>query len=395
MALTDTEVRNAKPKERPYKLYDEKGLYLIVTPKGGKWWRFNYRFQGKQKTLSLGTYPEVTLKEAREKRDELRKKIANKEDPSIARKSSSVMLFGDLAWDWYESRKASWTPNHAETVVGRLKNYIIPAFGKKPLSSINTPEVFQFLKQLQAEGKIETAHRVKQIISMIFRYAIVNGSASYDPTSSLGRGMLISPRANHYPTLLEPEKIGGLMRAIDGYESIIVRYALKLLALTFLRPGELRHGRWEEVDLEEAIWEIPAERMKLKKPHLVPLSRQAIQAFSNLKLFTGDSSYVFPSTRDRNRPISDMTLNAALRRMGFSTKEEITSHGFRAMARTILHERLGYSPDVIELQLAHAVPDRLGEAYNRTKFLEERKRMMQDWADYLDSVKNSSQEIPS
>lgn len=387
MALTDTEVRNAKPKEKPYKIYDEKGLYLIVTPRGGKWWRLNYRFQGKQKTISLGTYPEVTLKEAREKRDAFRKRLAQGEDPARSKKSSSEILFEDLAWQWFSCRKASWAPYHAQTVLERLRKYIIPALGKQPVSSITTPNVFQLLNQLQAEGKIETAHRVKQIISMIFRFGIVNGSATYDPASSIGRGMLIPSRPKHYPTLLDPKKIGGLMRAIDGYESIIVKYALKLLALTFVRPGELRKAEWKEVNLTEAIWEIPEERMKIKKPHIVPLSRQAVEALSNLNLFTGNSRYLFPSTRDKNRPISNMTLNAALRRMGFSTKEDITSHGFRAMARTILHERLGYAPDVIELQLAHSVPDRLGEAYNRTRFLEERRRMMQDWADFLDRVK--------
>lgn len=244
------------------------------------------------------------------------------------------------------------------------------------------------LHRIEDSGKIETAHRVKQIVSMIFRYGIIKGVVQRDPAMELGRGVLLSIKANYYPTILEPDKIGTFLRAIHGYEHFIVRHAIKLLVLTFVRPGELHHIEWSEVNLDDVLWEIPAEKMKMKRPHIVPLSRQAVEVLDSIFRVTEDNIYVFPGTRGRDRPISNATINAALQRMGYNTKEDITAHGFRAMARTILHERLKFPPEVIEHQLAHAVPDVLGEAYNRTKFLEERKQMMQAWADYLDGLKN-------
>lgn len=383
--LSDVKVKNAKPKEKMYKLYDEKGLYLIVAPSGGKWWRFDYHYNDKRKTLSLGVYPEVTLRGAREKRDQARKLLAEGREPSSV-KEEKTNTFRNLARDWFKNRKASWTPRHAETIEQRMRRYIEPSLGEKLVSEITTPEVFDILQEIQQSGKIETAHRVKQIISMIFRYGIVKGVAERDPATDLGRGALITPKPKHYPTILDPDKIGALMRAIDGYESLVVRYALKLLALTFVRPGELRYASWNEINFEDVLWEIPAEKMKMKRSHIVPLSRQAVAVLENIRTFTGKYPLIFPGTRGKDRPISEVTMNAALRRMGYNTTKDITSHGFRAMARTILHEKLNFSPEVIEHQLAHAVPDNLGEAYNRTKFVDERRNMMQDWADYLDSL---------
>ncbi|MEM3484522.1 MAG: integrase arm-type DNA-binding domain-containing protein [Candidatus Methanomethyliaceae archaeon] len=387
MALTDLKVKNAKPGERPYKMYDEKGLYLLVTPSGGKWWRLRYTYRGKEKTISLGTYPRVSLKEARERRDRMREILASGLDPSSSRKKTEIesLTFRDIVWRWYNAKKPTWAPVYAETLAGRIRNYVEPLFGHMIPDEINPPEIYRALARIQEEGKLELAYRIKQIVSMAYRYAIVNGLATRDPTSDLGKGVLITPKTKYRPTILEPERIGELMRAINGYESVIVRSALRLLALTFVRPGELRGARWDEIKWDERLWEIPPHRTKMRRPHLVPLSMQALKVIEGMKIFSKGRTHVFPSSLSGDRPISENTLNAALRRMGFSTKEEITSHGFRAMARTILHERLGYPPDVIEIQLGHKVPDRLGEAYNRAKFLEERRRMMQDWADYLDS----------
>jgi len=385
--ISDVKIRNAKPKKKMYKLYDQNGLYLIVAPSGGKWWRFDYMHNGKRKTLSFGTYPKVSLKDAREKRDEAKRFLTDGIEPSVMKKE--MVAFGSLAQEWFDNKRTSWSPRHVETIEQRIRTYIDPAFGKRPVQEITTPEIFKFLQGIQQTGKIETAHRVKQIISMIFRYGIVKGVATRDPASDLGRGMLVTSKPKHYPTILDPVKVGALMRAIDGYESLIVRCALKLLALTFVRPGELRCARWEEIHFEDALWEIPPERMKMKRPHIVPLSNQAISVLKNVRVFTGKYPYIFPATRGKDRPISEMTMNAALQRMGYNTSRDITPHGFRAMARTILHEKLKFPPEVIEHQLAHAVSDNLGEAYNRTKFLDERKTMMQAWADYLDQVKTT------
>ena len=394
MPLTDIRIRNARPRKKPYKMYDASGLYLLVTPSGGKWWRFNYLLKGKQKTISLGVYPDVSLKEARNRRDRGKDLLAEGGDPSAmrkAQKTDGAMTYGELTMEWFENRKSTWVKRHAETVLQRINNYILPAFGDTPVTGITTPLLYKFLQGIEQSGKIETAHRVKQITSMIFRYGIVKGVAERDPASDLGRGMLTPSRPQHYATILEPAKIGALMRAIDGYEYVLVRCALKLLSLTFVRPGELRNARWEEFRLDERLWEIPAEKMKMKREHVVPLSKQAIALLKELRSFSSylKSEYLFPSLRSRQRPISDVTMHAALRRMGYDTKKDITPHGFRAMARTILHERLKFPPEVIEHQLAHAVPDALGEAYNRTKFIDERKKMMQAWADYLDTVKTS------
>ncbi len=391
MVLTNILLKNATPKTKPYKVFDGQGLYVVVTPAGNKLWRFDYSINRKRKTLSLGMYPAVSLKEARIKRDEAKVLLSKGVDPSTAKgkTGNQKLTFGELAIEWYNKRKGTWMPRHDKTVEQRIRLYILPTIGKRAVSDITAPELYAVLRVIEESGKIETAHRVKQIISMIFRYGIIKGEADRDPVADLGRGVLTPSKPKHYPTILDPKQIGALMRAIDGYEYLLVRYAMKLLAYTFVRPGELRHAEWQEIKFNDSLWEIPAEKMKMKKEHIVPLSRQAIEVLRLIHRFTGDGVYVFPGTRGKDRPISDVTINAALQRMGYDTKKDITAHGFRAMARTILHERLRFPAEVIEHQLAHAVPDALGEAYNRTKFIEERKEMMQAWADYLDTLKES------
>lgn len=389
MSLTDIKVKNARPKDKLYKLFDMNGLYLLITPSGGKWWRFDYLYQKKRKTISLGTYPKVSLREARQKRGEAKQLLADGIDPSGHKKSAQPenMTFGQLAMEWFENKKEMLSERYVVSVKQRIEKYIIPSLGEKIAASITAPEIYKVLHEIELLGTYEITHKVRQVISMIFRYGIVKGVVERDPASDLGKGVLIPVKRKHQPALLEPKAIGALIRAIDNYPYIIARCAMQLLALTFVRPGELRKAAWREIDFEGALWEIPAERMKLKRPHIVPLSRQALGVLRTIHFFTGNGIYVFPSNRGKDRPISDMTINAALQRMGYNTREEITAHGFRAMARTLLHEKLRFPPEVIEHQLSHVVPDILGEAYNRTRFIDERKRMMQVWADYLYKLK--------
>ncbi len=388
MPLTNIDIKNAKPKEKPYKLYDAGGLYLIVTPSGGKWWRFDYKIGAKRKTLSLGTFPRVSLKDARQKKDDAKRIIEAGSDPSTAKKLDKTTneTFGELTNEWFESKKDSWVQTHAESVIQRINNYIKDEFGDKPIADINANAIYNFLRQIEKSGKVETAHRVKQIMGMIFRYGIAKGIAERNPVADLGKGMLAPPRPKHFPTITDPVKVGELLRAIDGYDTLMIRYALQFHILTFVRPGELRHAEWSEIKWDDAMWEIPPEKMKKRRAHIVPLSKQAIEILSKLNAFTGKNRLLFPGLGGA-RPISEVTLNASLRRLGYDTSKDITSHGVRAMARTLLHERLGFPPEIIEHQLAHAVPDMLGEAYNRTKFISERRLMMQKWADYLDELR--------
>lgn len=388
LPLTNVDIRNARPKEKPYKLYDTGGLYLLIAPSGGMWWRLDYKIGTKRKTISLGVYPGVSLKDARQKRDDAKKLIKDGIDPSHEKKikTATGKTVGELALGWFESKKNHWSPTHAESISQRIKNYIIPELGDTVISGITPHMAFNFLLQIEKSGKIETAHRVKHILGMIFRYGIAKGIVERNPVADLGKGMLTPSRHKHYPTIIEPAKVGELLRAIDGYDTLLIRYALLFHILTFVRPGELRHAEWSEIKRDDAVWEIPPEKMKKKRAHVVPLSRQALEIIDRLFTFTGRNRYLFPGWGTA-KPISEVTMNAALRRLGYDTGKDITSHGVRAMARTLLHERLNFPPEVIEHQLAHAVPDTLGEAYNRTKFIEERKAMMQAWADYLDTLR--------
>ena len=391
MPLTDTAIRNAKPKEKQYKLADEKGLYLLVK-KAGKYFRFDYRYAGKRKTLALGVYPGVKLKEAREKRDESRKLLQNAVDPAQYRKETKTMQkeqaansYEAVAREWFTKNKHIWTEGHSKTIIRRLELNIFPWLGMRPVASIIAPELLAVLRRIEDRGAFETAHRVKQICGQVFRYAIATGRAERDPSADL-RGALPPTKPQRMATITDPKKIGGLLRAIDGYEGhLITKCALRLAPLVFVRPGELRHAEWQEINFEQAEWKIPAEKMKMRSPHIVPLSIQTINVLREIEPLTGRSSYVFPSLRTSERPMSNNTVLAALRRLGYA-KEEMSGHGFRAMASTVLHEQ-GWPSDIIERQLAHAERNSIKAAYNHAQHLPERRKMMQAWADYLDQLR--------
>jgi len=399
MPLTDTAIRNAKPGAKPAKLFDERGLFLLVTPAGGKWWRLKYRFDGKEKQLSLGVYPDVGLKQARKRRDDSRKLLADGIDPSenrkatnSARTSSAANSFEVIAREWFAKFSPNWAPSHGDKIIRRLERDIFPWLGVRAIASINAPDLLTALRRIEDRGAVETAHRALQNCGQVFRYAIATGRAERDPTGDL-RGALPPVKQTHHAAITDPKAIGELLRAIDGYEgSFVTKCALRLAPLVFVRPGELRNAEWAEINLDLGEWNIPAERMKMREPHLVPLSTQAIKILRELYALTGNGRYVFPGARSSKRPMSDNAILAALRRMGIP-KDEMTGHGFRAMARTILDEVLGVRPDYIEHQLAHAVRDPNGRAYNRTAHLAERKKMMQQWADYLDAVKSGADVI--
>ena len=395
MPLTDTAIRAAKSAAKPVKLSDEKGLYLEVAPTGGKWWRLKYRFGGKEKRISLGVYPDVGLKLARERRDEARRLLADGIDPGEHRKAhksaradASANSFEAVAREWFTKMLPTWSPDHADKIIKRFERDVFPWIGGKPVADLNAPEVLSTIRRIEARGRLETAHRALQSCGQVFRYAVATGRAERDPTGDL-RGALPPTREKHMPAITDPAEVAALLRAIDAFRgTLIVKSALQLSPLVFVRPGELRQAEWAEIDLEKGEWNIPAERMKgwkrkgVTTPHLVPLAPQAVAILQGLHPLTGRGRHVFAG-RDPKKCMSNAAVNAALRRMGYESKTEMTGHGFRAMARTILHEELGVDREVIEHQLAHAVPDALGTAYNRTKFIKDRRAMMQRWADYL------------
>jgi len=401
-ALTEVKVRNAKPEMKPRKLFDGRGLFLLVTPSGGRWWRLKYRFGAKAKTLSLGIYPDVGLKEARERRDEARKLLATGVDPSAERKADraaqaaemarETSTFELVAREWFEKYSPIWAPGHAATVIRRLERDVFPWLGGRPVGEITAVELLEVLRRVEARGALETAHRIKQISGQVFRYAIATGRASRDPSADL-RGALPPVRENHHAALIKPADVAALLRAISGYKgSFVVRSALRLAPLVLVRPGELRKAEWSEFDLDGSIWRIPAERMKLRQEHLVPLSRQAVEVLRELNPLTGNGRYVFPSARTTSRPMSENAITAALRRMGYE-QGTMTAHGFRTMASTLLNE-MGWQADAIERQLAHAERAEVRGAYNRAQFLSERSRMMRAWADYLDDLTAGGAVIP-
>ncbi len=399
MPLTDAKVRNAKPKSKQFKIFDTDGLFLLISPAGGKWWRFKYRLRGKEKLISLGTYPEVSLAQARGRRDEARKQVADSIDPSQVRKAlkdatiQNESTFEIVAREWHTRFTPTWTPGHAKTIKSRLELNVFPWIGERPIIEIKAPELLMVLRRIESRGALETAHRVRAICGQVFRYAVATGRAERDPAADL-RGALPPVKPKHLSAITDPEKVAGLLRAIDGYQgSFVTKCALRLAPYLFVRPGELRQMEWVEIDLEAAEWIIPAEKMKIRQPHLVPLARQSVEILRALYPLTGAGRYVFPSPRTSKRPMSNNCVLSALRRMGFE-KDEMSGHGFRAMARTILDEVLQFRPDFIEHQLAHAVRDPNGRAYNRTAHLPERRKMMQTWADYLDGLKAGAKVIP-
>lgn len=395
MPLTDTAIRNAKPADKPVRLFDGGGLYLEIAPSGGKWWRLKYRFGGKEKRYSLGVYPEVPLAAARKKRDEAREKLAAGIDPGEAKKAekraslfAAAHSFEIVARSWMDERKTTVEPAQHDKTLARMENDVFPWLGKRPIAEIDAPEILVVLKRVDGRGARFTAHRIRSEISRVFRYGIKEGHCKADPARDLVDA--IPPaQTTHFASITDPEKVGEMLRAFDGFTGTFpVLCALRLAPMLFVRPGELRKAEWTQFDLDKGEWRYFVN--KTKTDHLVPLAAQAVAILRELHALTGEGVYVFPGARDRNRPMSEAAINAALRRLGYDTRTEITGHGFRAMARTILHEELEEKPEVIEHQLAHTVPDALGRAYNRTKFIKARRSMMQQWADYLDQLKGGA-----
>ena len=391
MSLTDIVCKNTKPSEKARKISDEKGLYLEVMPNGSKYWRMKYRFANKENRLSFGVYPEVSLAEAREKRDEARKILRNGIDPSQAKKEAKQInklkaenSFYQIANEWHETKKTGWTPRHAHYVIRRLEADVFPALGDRPINQIKPPELLSVIRAIEKRGALDISHRALQTCGQIFRYAIATGRAEYNPSSEL-RGALKTPTKTNYSHLKESElpEFFTKLAAYDGFEQ--TRLAMKLLLLTFVRTGELRGAKWDEFNFETAEWRIPAERMKMREQHIVPLSKQAIELLQQIKKFSGGYAYVFPNHLNPTKCISENTLLYALYRMGYHSRTTI--HGFRATASTILNEK-GFHADVIERQLAHSERNRVRAAYNHAQHLPERKKMMSWWGEYLDKVAN-------
>lgn len=399
MALTDIKIKAAKPREKAYKLSDGEGLFLLITPKGSKYWRLKYRFGGKEKLLALGVYDQVTLADARIKRNEARILLAKDIDPGLLKqatkrstKLASANSFETIAREWHAKFLPKWTSKHGERIIRKLEKDIFPWLGNRIISEITPPELLKALHRIESRGAIETAHRAQQTCGQIFRYAVATGRAERDPSADL-RGALPPARKKHFASLTDASAVGELLRAISDYQGhFVTKCALRLAPLLFVRPGELRNAEWSEFLFETAEWRIPAEKMKMRVKHIVPLSSQAIAILRELQPLTGDGKYVFPCVRSSKRPMSENTVNAGLRRLGY-TKEEITGHGFRGMACTLLNEQ-GWNRDAIERQLAHAERNNIRAAYNYAEYLPERRKMMQHWADYLDELSRTVKTIP-
>ncbi len=391
MPLTDRQAKAALAKDKDYKLSDEKGLFLLVKKTGAKYWRMKYRFNRKEKLLSIGVYPETTLKRARKVRDNARQLLLEGIDPSAHKKAHKAKQLLNsqnsllaISGEWFETKLSDKTPGYQQRVKRSLEIHIFPSLGHQPIIEITAPELLDTLRKIESKGSLETAHRTKQVIGQIFRYAIATGRAERDPTPDL-KGALRAPKPKHFAAITEPKEVGRLMVAIDEFQGTrTVKAALKLSALFFCRPGELRHLKWSDINFESNQVELVAE--KTHQEHIIPLSQQAIEILQDIYPITGNGSFVFPSARGRSRSMSENTVRVALRTMGYDN-ETMTPHGFRAMARTLLDEVLGYRIEWIEQQLAHAVKDANGRAYNRTKHLAQRREMMQKWADYLDQLK--------
>ena len=396
MPLTNLLIQRAKARDKAYKLFDGRGLFLLVSPNGSKGWRFKYRFQSKEKLLSLGTYPEISLADARDRLEEFRKLVAKGIDPSEYRKlnrskvlEKSANSFEAVALEWLAKNAASWSIGHKTRLESRLTNDVFPLIGNQPVADINARQVLQVVRKIEERGAIESAHRALSNCSQIMRYAVQTARAERDPCIDL-RGALPSVKTRHLAAIVKPEEIGALLLKLSDYRgSHVVRSALKIAPLVFVRPGELRHAKWRDVDLESAEWRFVVT--KTNTEHIVPLAKQAVATLRELYLFTSSSEFVFPGARSITKPMSENAVLAALRALDIP-KEDMSGHGFRAMARTILEEELGFRPELIEHQLAHSVRDPLGRAYNRTTHLDERKRMMQEWADWLDKTHERQKE---
>ena len=411
----DVTIKSIQPKKTMFRVNDGDGLYLLVKPDGAKWWRFDYTIGGKRKTLSLGVYPDTKLSAARKNADKAREWVAAGADPSDIRKAgkagkaqqakaleaerrideglAAAGSFEDVAREWATVPTSKRSEKQTERIIGWMEKDIFPWMGRRPLNEITTPEIDVTIQRIVDRGALDIARRVLWNCGRIFRYAAKKGYSQGDPTARLCEYMP-SKKVEHHAAIIEPKAVGELLRAIDGYQGYFVtKCALRIAPMVFVHPGELRKAEWAEIDLDKVEWNIPAERMKMREPHLVPLSTQAVELLRELRALTGDGRYVFPGARTKGRPMSDNAILAALRRMGFA-KDEMSGHGFRAMARTILDEVLQVRPDYIEHQLAHAVRDPNRRAYNRTAHLVERRKMMQQWADYLGKLKAGADVIP-
>ena len=393
--LTEARIRAAKPKGKPYKLRDSRGLYLLVTPPGGRLWRLRYRHAGRESMVGLGAYPDVALKTARDRRDAARKLVASGVNPAAVKRAERAEhgnTFQPIALEWL--CKQQYAPVTLEKAEWIFRDLLLPFIGSRPVAQITAPEILEVLRRIERRGKHETAHRAKQRISQVLRYAIATGRAERDPTVDL-RGALAPLTVTNHASLTDPGRVGELLRAIDGYVGQPATHgALRLAPYVFVRPGELRAAEWREFTLDgnQPEWRIAGERMKMGEQHVVPLSTQAVAILRELEPLTSRGRYVFPSLRSASRPLSDNTLNAALRRLGYSTKD-MTAHGFRSMASTLLNEQ-GWHPDLIELQLAHAERNKVRGAYNKAQRIAERRKMMQAWADYLDGLKATVNVVP-
>lgn len=401
MSLTDTKLRHLLAKPLPGKYGDRDGLFIRVTAAGGMYWQWRIRTPRGETTVSYGKYPEISLLEVREKHMETRKQVREGINPNDAkrqtklkREHAAATTFEAVAHEWYEIKRGEWAPSYGDKIMRRFEVDVFPYIGRLPINEIDPPTLLSVLRRIERRGAIETAHRAMENCGQVFRYGVATGRLISDPTRDL-RDVLKKPSVKHMAAITEPVKLGELLRAIDGYAGThIVRTALQLAPMLMLRPGELRFAQWSEFDLDAATWVIAPERMKRRKdgkekgePHIVPLPRQAVALLQDLHPLTGPNGYVFRGERDHERAMSENTVNAALRRMGYDTQKDVTGHGFRATARTILDERLGFDRAAIEAQLAHSVQDSLGRAYNRTQFLEQRRTMLQAWADYLEQVR--------
>ncbi len=400
MALTDIKIRNAKHGPKPIKMFDERGLFLLLQPSGGKLWRLKYRILGKEKKLSLGIYPDVSLKEARKRRDEARTLLANGTDPVIVKREQSksakkeaANTFQAIADEFIEKSakegKAAVTIKKARWLLSLME----PDLGNRPITEITPADLLETLQKVEAKGHLETARRMRSLAGRVFRYAVATSRASTDP-SALLRGALTVPQVKHHSAILEPKAVGELLRAIDGYQGQpLTCLALKLTPHVFVRPGELRRAEWQEFDLEKAIWTIPAAKMKMRDPHVVPLSEQTLELLESTKVISEGQRYVFSSLYPGNRPMSENTINAALRRLGYSGKE-MTAHGFRSTASTLLNESGKWNPDAIERALAHKDSNSIRAAYHRGQHWEERVQMAQWWSDHLETLRDGAEVIP-
>ena len=399
MALTDTEIRRSKPGDTPYKLSDGHGLYLLVKPNGGRLWRWKYRFDGKEKLMAFGTYPELSLADARERHAMARKQLVNGIDPMGERKAEKTAVvvatehtFKKIAEQWLEHWRGNKSARHSETTRNRLKSNVYPILGERPIAEVEPIELVRLAKDIEARGASDMAKRILQIVGMVCRYAVAHGYTKRNPAAEIRPSDILKPTRKQNMARIDAKELPALLRAIEVYEGRqLTRLAIKLMALTFVRTSELIGARWEEFDFEARRWSIPATRMKMKTPHIVPLSSQTIEVLELLQTISGNGALVFPGEQDANKPMSNMTILKALERMGY--KGRMTGHGFRGLASTILHEQ-GYNHDHIELQLAHAPRNEVSAAYNHALYLEPRTEMMKDWADFLEQTRRGGKVLP-